>query len=98
MLTQHEVLMIGMGILLLTLCMLGGFYIGKRTGRRRMNALVKKRDGNHSARDFIIQPADDGAMEMRLTPKAWKLLRKGPLEATIAGSKDAMIFRVVIAT
>ena len=82
---------------MILLALIVGYFYGRATGKRRMNALVKKRDGNHSQTDMIMKPTPDGAMEIQLSKKAYKNLRHGPLETMIVGQKDGMVFRIVLA-
>lgn len=83
--------------LVIVVLMVMSYFRGRSIGKRRMNALVKKREGNFSQNDLIMKPAPDGAMELQLTRKAYKNLRNGPLETMIMGQKDGMVFRIMLA-
>ena len=77
--------------------LLGMFFLGFKAGdRKRVNQakqVYKKRE-NGSVNDFVLGPAEDGAMEILLTKKAYKKLRSEPIMGPIEGSKDTMLFRV----
>lgn len=67
---------------------------GREAGRRRMRRLVKRREHAPQAEDFVLQQAEDGAMEVKLSSKAYKKLRGEPIEGLIAGQKNKMVFRI----
>ena len=74
-----------------------GFLIyrfGLHESKRRMRRLVKRREHAPQAEDFVLQQGPDGAMEVRLSSKAYKKLSREPIEGLIAGNRNKMIFRI----
>lgn len=84
-------------IVVTTIAALGGgsYWFGVTKTRRGMRRLVKRRDGAPHVEDFVMQPGE-GAMEIVLSKRAYKNLRKGPIEGLIIGSKDQMVLRLKI--
>lgn len=68
---------------------------GLQESRRRMRRLVKKNE-TATAERFVMQQAEDGAMEIRLSKKAYKALRGEPLEGSIIGNKNQMVLRIKV--
>lgn len=71
-----------------------GYYFGSKISVRRMRRLVKRREHAPQAEDFVMQSGEDGAMEIKLSKKAYKSLRGGPIEGLVAGNKNKMVLRI----
>lgn len=83
--------LLGIGFLVLAYLI---YRYGLGEGRRRMRRLVKRREHAPQAEDFVLMQAEDGAMEVKLSGKAYKKLRSEPIEGLISGQKGAMVFRI----
>lgn len=84
----------GLGLFILCAVLYFAYTYGVKESRRRMRRLVKRNENR--AERFVMQQAEDGAMEIRLSKKAYKELRQGPLEGEIIGNKNQMVLRIKI--
>lgn len=85
----------GLGLIILAILVWFAYSYGTKEARRRMRRLVKKNE-YQTAERFVMQQAEDGAMEIRLSKKAYKELRQQPLEGSIIGNKNQMVLRIKI--
>lgn len=69
---------------------------GRDDAKRAMRRLVKKKAGEPIANQFTMQQANDGAMEIALSKRAFKNLRSAPIEGAIVGNKNQMVLRIKV--
>lgn len=68
---------------------------GLGENRRRMRRLVR-RNPQGDAEKFVMQQAEDGAMEIRLSKRAYKKLKQDPIEGAIIGKENQMVLRILV--
>lgn len=81
------------GLVLICVILYFAYRFGLKESRRRMRRLVRRSEYGDAER-FTMQQAEDGAMEIRLSKKAYKGLRNGPIEGSIIGNKNQMVLRI----
>ena len=69
---------------------------GGRQRKRMLSRVFKKRSNRATRLDFIMQPAEDGTMEILISRKQYRALKIGPLEGAVIGKKNRMLFRLGI--
>ena len=80
-------------VVLLTLVI--GYWIGRSHGKRRMKRMAARTRSVHSLADIAIQPTGDGIMDLILSSKALKAIKRGQsLQTKLHGDKNSMVFRV----
>lgn len=87
--------LIAIGSLLLGLgVMWGAYWWGSKHRVRLMRRLVKRKEGAPTAEQFVMKQADDGAMEIILSKRAYKALKQAPLQGLVEGSRNKMVLRI----
>jgi len=93
-LQNQTALLIALGVFVVIGIAVIPYRWGLAARERRMRRLVKRNE--YGAERFVMQSAEDGAMEIRLTKKAYKELRGQPIQGAIVGNKNQMILRIVV--
>lgn len=82
------------GLLLLIGVGYASYYYGAKVRVRMMRRLVKRKEGAPTAEQFVMKQADDGAMEIILSKRAYKALKQAPLQGLVEGSRNKMVLRL----
>lgn len=71
-----------------------GYWLGRGHGKRLIRRAVARSRGADSF-DMSIQPGNDGVMDLVISSKALKSIKRGEsLQTVLKGAKNSMVFRV----